>query len=202
MISKKDLLKEMNISYGQLYRWKREGLIPDDWFNKQSVSTGQETFFKRSLIIPRIEKILELKDKYQLEELKEFFNPSIEGRKFSLREAIILEMIDPFILRMYSTKKDTFTITDMVLNETVTMEYTVANHETDVDATLTGVGLTNSNEEYFDVNYTINGAAIDANDGTTTVTVTVKLVKTPVTDEQGKTTVSLTLNAAPVDNSN
>lgn len=98
--------------------------------------------------------------------------------------------------------KDTFTITDMKLNETVTMEYTVANHETDVDAKLTGVGLTNSNEEYFDVNYTINGETIAAKDGTTTVTVTVKLVKTPVTDEQGETTVSLTLNAAPVDNSN
>ena len=81
MISKKDLLKEMNISYGQLYRWKREGLIPDEWFNKQAVSTGQETFFKRNLIIPRIEKILELKDKYQLEELKAFFDPSIDKRK-------------------------------------------------------------------------------------------------------------------------
>ena len=60
MISKKDLLKEMNISYGQLYRWKREGLIPGEWFNKQSVSTGQETFFERNLIIPRIKKIIEL----------------------------------------------------------------------------------------------------------------------------------------------
>ena len=108
MISKKDLLKEMNISYGQLYRWKREGLIPDEWFNKQAVSTGQETFFKRNLIIPRIKKILELKDKYQLEELKEFFNPSIEGRKFSLREAIVIEEIDPFILKMYSLKKLSF----------------------------------------------------------------------------------------------
>ncbi len=63
MISKKDLLKEMNISYGQLYRWKREGLIPDDWFIKQSVATGQETFFKKELILPRIQSILELKDK-------------------------------------------------------------------------------------------------------------------------------------------
>ena len=54
MISKKDLLNEMKISYGQLYRWKREGLIPDEWFIKQSVSTGQETYFKRDLIIPRI----------------------------------------------------------------------------------------------------------------------------------------------------
>jgi hypothetical protein len=115
MISKKDLLKEMNISYGQLYRWKREGLIPDEWFNKQAVSTGQETFFKRNLIIPRIEKILELKDKYQLEELKAFFDPSIDKRKYSLREVIILDRIDPFILKMYSKNKTFFTIVELAI---------------------------------------------------------------------------------------
>ena len=59
MISKKDLLKKMNISYGQLYRWKREELIPENWFMKLSVSSGQETFFEEDLIIPRISKILE-----------------------------------------------------------------------------------------------------------------------------------------------
>lgn len=74
MISKKDLLKKMNISYGQLYRWKREELIPENWFMKLSVSSGQETFFEEDLIIPRISKILELKDKYSLEELKDILN--------------------------------------------------------------------------------------------------------------------------------
>ena len=74
MISKKDLLKKMNISYGQLYRWKREELIPENWFMKLSVSSGQETFFEEDLIISRISKILELKDKYSLEELKDILN--------------------------------------------------------------------------------------------------------------------------------
>ncbi|MCL2486473.1 MAG: YhbD family protein, partial [Oscillospiraceae bacterium] len=32
LISKKDLLEFTGISYGQLYRWKREGLIPEEWF--------------------------------------------------------------------------------------------------------------------------------------------------------------------------
>ena len=32
LISKKDLLQETGISYGQLYRWIRERLIPDAWF--------------------------------------------------------------------------------------------------------------------------------------------------------------------------
>ena len=44
-ISKKDLLKTTGISYGQLYRWKREGLIPEEWFVKRSSPTGQETYF-------------------------------------------------------------------------------------------------------------------------------------------------------------
>ena len=47
LISKKDLLNEMSISYGQLYRWKRKKLIPEEWFIKKSVSKGKETFFPR-----------------------------------------------------------------------------------------------------------------------------------------------------------
>ncbi len=115
MISKKDLLKEKNISYGQLYRWKREGLIPDEWFIKQSVSTGQETYFKRDLIIPRINKILELKDSYQLEELKAFLNPDLNKREFTLRDLILINEIDPIILKQYSIKKSVFSIYDVVI---------------------------------------------------------------------------------------
>ncbi len=136
MISKKDLLKEMNISYGQLYRWKREGLIPDEWFIKQSVSTGQETFFKRSLIIPRIEKIIELKDKYQLEELRDFFKPSIRGRKYTLREVIVLEMIDPFILRIYSQKHSSFSMYELAVLSIFSEYKNIINFDDYVDIDL------------------------------------------------------------------
>jgi hypothetical protein len=105
----------MNISYGQLYRWKREGLIPDEWFNKQSVSTGQETFFERKLIIPRINKILELKDKYQLDELKEFFDSNFVSRKYNLRDVIILDSIDPFILKQYSQNHEIFSVLELAV---------------------------------------------------------------------------------------
>jgi hypothetical protein len=99
MISKKDLLKEKNISYGQLYRWKREGLIPDEWFIKQSVSTGQETYFKRDLIIPRINKILELKDSYQLEELKAFLNPDLTDCQFFNIVPESMDSMEPLLPR-------------------------------------------------------------------------------------------------------
>ncbi len=104
MISKKEVLKKMNISYGQLYRWKREGLIPDEWFIKKSVFSGQETFFDEDLIIPRIEKILALKDKYQLEQLKDILgvdNVNQLKTNYTIRELLFIDEIDPFILKEY-----------------------------------------------------------------------------------------------------
>ena len=69
LISKKDLLTRYGISYGALYRWKRKGLIPDEWFIKKATVTGQETFFPEALICQRVETILEKKDELLLDEL-------------------------------------------------------------------------------------------------------------------------------------
>lgn len=115
MISKKDLLQEMKISYGQLYRWKREGLIPDAWFIKQAVSTGQETFFKKEDIIPRIEKILELKDKYQLEQLRDYLNPNLSERIFRIKEVMMIDVIDPFIAKKYCQNRNDLTLFDIII---------------------------------------------------------------------------------------
>ena len=72
-ISKKELLELYGISYGALYRWKRMWLIPEDWFLRKSTSTGQETFFRREQIIPRLEQILDRSA--SLEELASQMNP-------------------------------------------------------------------------------------------------------------------------------
>lgn len=69
LISKKDLLTRYGISYGALYRWKRKGLIPDEWFIKKATVTGQETFFPESLICQRVELILGKKEDVLLDEL-------------------------------------------------------------------------------------------------------------------------------------
>jgi DNA-binding transcriptional MerR regulator len=74
LISKKELLKLYDISYGALYRWKRKGLIPEDWFIKKSTATGQETFFPRKLICERMELIKKQKDDVSLEELSKLFS--------------------------------------------------------------------------------------------------------------------------------
>ena len=69
LISKKELLEKYNISYGALYRWKRKGLIPDEWFIKKSTVTGQETFFPEKLICERVELIIAKKEDVLLDEL-------------------------------------------------------------------------------------------------------------------------------------
>lgn len=79
LISKKELLELYGISYGALYRWKRKGLIPEDWFIKKSTVTGQETFFPRGLICERMELIQKQKDDTSLEELSKQF--STESKK-------------------------------------------------------------------------------------------------------------------------
>lgn len=79
-------MAETGISYGQLYRWKRERLIPEEWFIKQSSYTGQETFFPKELILTRIREIQELKDVYSLEEVAKLLSPEITNHGFSIKE--------------------------------------------------------------------------------------------------------------------
>ena len=83
LISKKALLEKYGISYGALYRWKRKGLIPDEWFIKRSAVTGQETFFPERLVCERMEQIMSLKDEYSSDELSAKF--SGRERSWSLK---------------------------------------------------------------------------------------------------------------------
>jgi hypothetical protein len=115
MISKRELLDLMNISYGQLYRWKREMLIPEDWFIKQSVPSGQETFFPKDKILSRINQIIDLKDKYSLEELSQILNPEINNRIFLLKEIVSVDGIDLGILNDYLKGDTTAKFTDIIL---------------------------------------------------------------------------------------
>ncbi len=104
LISKKDLLAVTGISYGQLYRWKRERLIPEEWFIKQSSYTGQETFFPREQVLSRVKSILELKDGHSLEELAEMFSPGASKSRIGVDEAIQAGLTDEeFLQKMAGT---------------------------------------------------------------------------------------------------
>ena len=80
LLSKKELLERYGISYGALYRWKRKGLIPEDWFIKKSTVTGQETFFPKAQICERVELILGQKEDISLDELAGALNQDAKSQ--------------------------------------------------------------------------------------------------------------------------
>lgn len=116
-ISKKDLLRETGISYGQLYRWKREGIIPEEWFIKQSAFTGQETVFPKVQILNRIKAIQELKDKYTLEELAKILSPEIAERYFTTIDLEVIEEIQNNLIPAFAQgfDKNSFTFIEVLI---------------------------------------------------------------------------------------
>ncbi len=95
LIPKKEVLRLTGISYGQLYRWKRLGLIPEAWFIRRSTFTGQETFFPKEKILKRIEDILRLKDEYPLEELARLLSPELVPGEVAHPDPLLLKPIGP-----------------------------------------------------------------------------------------------------------
>lgn len=117
LISKKELLQLTGISYGQLYRWKRERLIPEEWFIKQSSFTGQETFLPRDLILPRIRSILENKDKYSLNDLSRMLSPEtaaviVDGETLTKISEIDADLTESIRV---TCPKESYTLFDLAL---------------------------------------------------------------------------------------
>ncbi|MGZ9586049.1 YhbD family protein [Paenibacillus marinisediminis] len=101
LISKKELLELTGISYGQLYRWKRKDIIPDDWFIRKSTFTGQETYFPKRKILERIDKIVSMKDSLSLDELAAVFSLSPINTAQHKSDLIQREIISPRALDLY-----------------------------------------------------------------------------------------------------
>lgn len=101
LISKKDLLEQTGISYGQLYRWKRKNLIPEEWFIRRATFTGQETFFPREEILARIEKIIHKKDDLSLDELADMFSPSMDGMNLSAEDLLSRNIVSHTAIEVF-----------------------------------------------------------------------------------------------------
>lgn len=101
LISKKDLLELAGISYGQLYRWKRKDLIPEEWFVRKSTFTGQETFFPKGKILERIDKIQTMKENLSLDELADMFSPNVTGLNLTRDELIKRNIVSTTVFDFY-----------------------------------------------------------------------------------------------------
>jgi len=109
LISKKDLLLETGISYGQLYRWKRKGLIPEEWFVRKSTFTGTETFFPRDKMMARVERILSMKDEdLSLDAIADAVTPDLSGVSMTAEEAVERGVVSTVAAEAYAvTHPDT-----------------------------------------------------------------------------------------------
>lgn len=103
LISKKDLLELMGISYGQLYRWKRKQLIPEEWFIRKSTFTGQETFFPKDMILARIDRIMNMKEDLSLDELAGKLSPYQTDLSLSKRELMERNIVSEVSINRHST---------------------------------------------------------------------------------------------------
>ncbi|PFO04660.1 hypothetical protein COJ85_11555 [Bacillus sp. AFS076308] len=101
LISKKELLELAGISYGQLYRWKRKDLIPEEWFIRKSTFTGQETFFPKEKVLERINKIQTMKDNLSLDELADMFSPNISDLELEKNDLIKRNIVSSHVMDIY-----------------------------------------------------------------------------------------------------
>lgn len=118
LISKKDILDITGISYGQLYRWKRKELIPEEWFIKKSSYTGQETFFPKEKIMDRINKIIDLKDDMPLDDLAAMFtnktNIKDVNEEYVIEKKIIRQETLPIYKDIFK-EKEVYTFKEVLL---------------------------------------------------------------------------------------
>ena len=101
LISKKELLDIAGISYGQLYRWKRKDLIPEEWFIRKSTFTGQETIFPKEKTLERIDKIQTMKENLSLDELADMFSPNVTELHLTNDELVKRNIVSSAVMDLY-----------------------------------------------------------------------------------------------------
>ncbi|MGA9405586.1 MAG: YhbD family protein [Bacteroidota bacterium] len=106
LISKKELLDLTGISYGQLYRWKRKNLIPEEWFVRKSTFTGQETFFPKESMLARIDKIKNMKEDRSLDDIAGMVSPALAQAALTAEEIIDRKIVSQSTLNSYFENKD------------------------------------------------------------------------------------------------
>ena len=79
-----------------------------------------------------------------------------------------------------------------------TVKFTIVNNSTDITAYLSNT-VTHSNLTYFQVTSSLNKTEISPDGGTSVLSITVKLIKTPISGDQ-KDTLTVKVIASPTDN--
>lgn len=92
----------------------------------------------------------------------------------------------------------TINVSNLTLNEEVTVKYGIKNSESDVNAEVLKESIENNKSTYFQVTTDVDSSPVTINaDGTDYVNVTVKLIKTPVSTDDSTATIKVNLTASP-----
>ena len=103
LISKKDLLRVAHISYGTLYRWKRLGLIPENWFIHKATEIGQATYLPKEKVLTRIERNKELKSERTVEQMQELFSANVKSFKIPLKDFVELNIVSKLAITAFTS---------------------------------------------------------------------------------------------------
>jgi len=106
LIPKKEVLERTGISYGQFYRWKRKGLIPESWFIRKSTFTGQEAFLPQGKVLERIARIKQLKEEHSLDEIAELLSPEVVKKGYAREELLQLDWLSEDLLDYYDKLRE------------------------------------------------------------------------------------------------
>lgn len=92
----------------------------------------------------------------------------------------------------------TILVKNLQLNEVVTATYYIKNKETDVNASIIANSIENDKKDFFEVSTDVDSVAktIEAG-GVESVTITIKLIKTPINTEDSKANIKVLLVASP-----
>lgn len=93
----------------------------------------------------------------------------------------------------------TIAVRNLTVDEPVTATYTIQNYDGDLAAKIATKNITVTPSDYFEVDTEIAGDGTVAAGKETTVTVTVSLVKVPVSKDDSTANISVNLTATPVD---
>jgi len=104
LISKKELMELAGISYGQLYRWKRKNLIPEEWFIRKSTFTGQETFFPKREILARVQRIINMKEDLSLDKLADMFSSTPLNIQLPMSQVTKQNIVSEPVLKLFADK--------------------------------------------------------------------------------------------------
>lgn len=105
------------------------------------------------------------------------------------------EVVVQHTIRPIGVTTDEFMIFDMEYNDEIVMKYYIRNDETDIAADITATNVSGSNK-YYTIDCVVNTPTISAGQ-TGTVTVTVKMIKTPIKSEDSFASFKINLNATP-----